>query len=350
METYKQNPDFLNIGRKLLDWYSVYGRDLPFRKTKNPYKIWICEVVFQQTRIAQGMSHYLNFIERFPDIKSLADASTDDVLLHWKGLGYYSRAMNIHKAAKQIVEEFNGEFPSEYRDILKLKGIGKYTAAAVSSICFGGDYPAIDGNFYRVISRLFADDYDISKSTAFQYFSEISMKIIPENRTGDFNQAMMDLGSEICKPKNPVCIICPVNEDCLAFSTGKTNLFPVKNKKTEVKDLSLTYYFVSFEDKFLIRRRGTDFIWKNLYEFPVSVPEDWEQYIAKHTNVKHKLTHRNLNIDIYTVNLPHQNLFEDFASEGGFIISSFEESQSKSFPKPLENYIKHSAVGEASFH
>lgn len=222
--------DFQHIGNTLLHWYKNNARDLPFRQTTDPYKIWICEIVFQQTRINQGLNHYNNFIKRFPDVKILAEANEDEVLLHWKGLGYYSRAINIHKAAKQIMTDYNGSFPSDYEEILKLKGVGKYTAAAVSSICFDGKMPAVDGNFYRVLSRFFADDFDISNSKAFNYFSELATLIMPE-KVGDFNQAMMDLGSEICKPKNPLCGECPIDQNCLAFSLEKISSFPVKTKK-----------------------------------------------------------------------------------------------------------------------
>ena len=177
MKPKKQNADFLHVGEKLLAWYKIHGRDLPFRKTRNPYKIWICEIVFQQTRIEQGLNHYNRFIERFPDVETLANTETDEVLLYWKGLGYYSRALNVHKAAKQIVKDFNAKFPEKYEDILSLKGVGKYTAAAVSSICFGMKIPAVDGNFYRVLSRVFADDFDISNTSAFNYFSTIAFII-----------------------------------------------------------------------------------------------------------------------------------------------------------------------------
>lgn len=340
MEINKQNPDFLNIGKKILDWYATNGRDLPFRNTKNPYKIWICEIVFQQTKIAQGLQHYLRFTERFPNVETLANAHIDEVLLYWKGLGYYSRAMNVHKAAKQIMEDFNGVFPSEYKDIVQLKGVGKYTAAAVSSICFGGHYPAVDGNFYRVLSRFFAEDYDISKANAFAYFSDLSLNIMPVGRAGDFNQAMMDLGSEVCKPKSPFCMFCPINEDCVAYNTGTIENFPVKNKRTEVKELFLKYYFVAYQSHFLVRRRGTDFIWKNLYEFPTEIPEKWEKNIQNHTQYKHKLTHRNLSIDIYYAEVSSMQELENFAKEYSFEIMDRVEAEQKSFPKPLQDYIE----------
>jgi len=323
----------------LLKWYDKNARDLPFRKTRDPYKIWICEIVFQQTRIAQGLNHYNNFIERFPDVKTLAESSEDDVLLYWKGLGYYSRAINIHKASQQIINDYNGIFPSDYEEILKLKGIGKYTAAAVSSICFGGKTPAVDGNFYRVLSRIFADDFDISNSRAFNYFSELSTLIMPEN-VGDFNQAMMDLGSEICKPKNPLCGECPVNADCLAFSLHKTSQFPVKTKKVKAEDLSLKYYFVHRNGKFLIQQRKDDFIWKKLFEFPLMISDDLNTFIKSVKTVSHKLTHKNLSIEIFNVEVDSESAWEDFIAQNNYIITDVEGSHERSFPKPLENYIQ----------
>lgn len=339
MKTKNQNADFLHVGEKLLAWYKIHGRDLPFRNTNDPYKIWICEIIFQQTRIEQGLNHYNNFIERFPDVQTLAKVETDEVLLYWKGLGYYSRALNLHKAALQIVHDFKGEFPEKYEDILNLSGVGKYTAAAVSSICFGAKIPAVDGNFYRVLSRVFADGFDISNSRAFQYFSELALLMMPENEAGHFNEAMMDLGSEICKPKNPKCEICPLSKDCLAFNTGTIQNFPVKTKKTKPTDLELTYYFVAFEDQFLIRQRGDDFIWKKLYEFPITIPADFQDFIIGQKTIAHKLTHKNLTIHIYKVEMPDFKNFEKFAKIENFIITSLGDSHQKSFPKPLENYL-----------
>lgn len=340
MKTKKQNADFLHVGEKLLAWYRTHGRDLPFRSTKDPYKIWICEIIFQQTRIEQGLNHYHNFINRFPDVETLANADTDEVMLYWKGLGYYSRALNLHKAAQQIMEDYQGTFPEKYDDILQLKGVGKYTAAAISSICFGAKIPAVDGNFYRVLSRVFADDFDVSNSKAFQYFSELALLIMPEKQAGPFNEAMMDLGSEICKPRNPKCEICPLNKDCLAFNLGKIQDFPVKSKKVKPQDLELTYYFVEFGDSFLIKQRKEDFIWKKLYEFPVEIPESFSEYIVSMKTVLHKLTHKNLKIHIYKVNLPTKKVLNDFAKEYDYTIANLEDSHQKSFPKPLENYLK----------
>ncbi|SDQ10335.1 A/G-specific DNA-adenine glycosylase [Chryseobacterium soldanellicola] len=334
-----ENQDFKQIGSKLLDWYKKNARDLPFRQTKDPYKIWICEIVFQQTRISQGLNHYNNFVKRFPDVKTLAEAPEDEVLLYWKGLGYYSRAINIHKAAQQIMTDYYGVFPHDYEEILKLKGIGKYTAAAVSSICFDSKMPAVDGNFYRVLSRIFADDFDISNSRAFNYFSELAQLVLPEN-VGDFNQAMMDLGSEICKPKNPLCHECPLNQDCLAFQLNKVSEFPVKTKKVKAADLDLKYYFVHRNGQFLIQQRKDDFIWKKLFEFPPEISEELMPFIKSVKNVNHKLTHKNLSIEIFNVEVDSESVWEDFIIKNQYIITDFEGSHEKSFPKPLENYIQ----------
>ena len=341
LEKNFRDSNFLHVGNKLLAWYKENARDLPFRKTKDPYKIWICEIVFQQTRIAQGLNHYNNFIKRFPDVASLAIAEEDEVLLYWKGLGYYSRAINIHKAAKQIMTDHNGVFPPQYEDILLLKGVGKYTAAAITSICFDGKMPAVDGNFYRVLSRVFADDFDISNSRAFAYFSELAALVLPEN-VGDFNQAMMDLGSEICKPKNPLCHECPLEDDCLAFSLNKVSDFPVKTKKVKTEDLHLKYYFIHYKGEFVIQQRGDDFIWKKLFEFPTVIPEDLELFIKGFKTLHHKLTHKNLTIDIYDTEVTSQAIWSDFIKKNEYTVTDFYGSQEKSFPKPLENYIQNS--------
>lgn len=341
MEKNNRNSDYLYLGNKLLNWYKENARDLPFRKTKDPYKIWICEIVFQQTRINQGLNHYNNFIKRFPDVKSLADAEENEVLLYWKGLGYYSRAINLHKAARQIMNDYRGVFPSQYEEILKLKGVGKYTAAAVSSICFDSKIPAVDGNFYRVLSRFFADDFDISNSRAFIYFSELAGLIIPEN-VGDFNQAMMDLGSEICKPKNPLCKECPLHESCLAFSLNKISEFPVKTKKVKAEALHLKYYFVHRNGQFLIQQRKDDFIWKKLFEFIPLISEELKPYIKGTKIVSHKLTHKNLSIEISDVEVTSKTVWDDFIAKNQYLVMDFEASHEKSFPKPLENYIQNS--------
>lgn len=346
MKTNKQNADFLHIGKKLIKWYDTNARQLPWRENRHPYNIWICEILLQQTQVKQGLGHYLRFIERFPTVQELHKAPEDEVLLYWKGLGYYSRAINLHKAAHQIIEEFDGEFPNQYPEILKLKGVGKYTAAAIASISFDEKIPAIDGNFYRVLSRIFADGFDISASKAFQYFTDLALLIMPEDKPGDFNQAIMDIGSEVCRPKNPLCGECPVNDDCLAYQTGRIAEFPVKTKKTKVTDLNLKYYFIKFRNQFLIKQRGNDFIWKKLYEFPTAIPADWEHLIVNSKIISHKLTHKNMTIEISTLELESKKALEKFASDNDFMIVDEKLADEKSFPKPLETFYKKRDVAE----
>ena len=336
-KTYK---DFPNIGLKISQWYSLNARDLPWRRTQNPYEIWISEIVLQQTRVEQGKNHYINLIERFPDVKTLADAEIDEVLLYWKGLGYYSRAINLHKAAKQVMEDFGGVFPSTFNEILKLKGVGKYTAAAISSICFNENIPAIDGNFYRVLSRIFADDFDVSSTKAYQYFYELALLVMPKKNPGDFNQAIMDIGSGICKPKNPNCEVCPVQQDCLAYASGKVLQFPVKSKKVKAQDLKLHYYYITCGEDFLVKQRDDSFIWKKLYDFPEEISGDYETNIIEDVKVLHKLTHKNLEISIAKVLIDNRKEFENYAKKNHFLIMNYEASHQKSFPKPLENYLK----------
>lgn len=340
MKTTQQNSDFLHIGRKLLLWYGENARLLPWRETQNPYYIWISEIILQQTRVEQGLNYYLNFIQKFPDIQSLANAEIDEVLLYWKGLGYYSRAINLHKAAQQVMNDYQGKFPSTYDEILKLKGIGKYTAAAISSICFNEKVPAVDGNFYRVLSRIFADDFDISKTKAHQYFSDLTLLIMPNSDFGNFNQAVMDLGANICKPKNPDCEKCPVQQDCLAFSLGKATDFPIKTKKIKAESMDLHYYFVLYQEHFLIRQRGDASIWKKLYEFPAEIPAYLTPYIIKEEKTLHKLTHKNLNITIYSVFLDNEKDFKQFKNEQNFISLKIEDFHQKSFPKPLQSFLE----------
>ena len=346
MKTNKQNADFLHIGKKLIKWYDHNARPLPWRENRLPYNIWISEIVLQQTQVKQGLGHYLRFIDRFPTVKALHNATEDEVLLYWKGLGYYSRAINLHKAAHQIVEEYEGEFPKNYHEILNLKGVGKYTAAAIASICYEEKVPAVDGNFYRVLSRIFADNFDISKSKAFQYFSNLALRMMPDDKPGEFNQAIMDLGSEICKPKNPLCQDCPVNDDCNAFITGTISDYPVKTKKVKVMNLNLTYFFVHYQHQFLIKQRGNDFIWKKLYEFPTSVPAEWEDLIINSKIINHKLTHKNMTIEINKIELESKKALEKFASDNHFIIVNEKLADEKSFPKPLEDYYKKISIPE----
>ena len=337
MKSDKQSADLVTIGKKITAWYALHGRSLPFRENRSPYFVWVAEIVFQQTRIAQGMCHYLNFIQKFPDVQSLATASPDDVMLAWQGLGYYSRAINLQRAAQQIIEDFGGQFPEKYEDILKLKGVGRYTAAAVSSICFGERRAAIDGNFYRVLSRLFALDIDITASAAYAVFEGFALRMMPED-PGAFNEAIMDLGSEVCTPKNPRCYCCPVQNDCVAYNTGTTDQFPIKKSKVAVRDMELDYQFITNGKDFLATQRDASSIWKNLFQFPSGLAIHNQYFIGK-TGIRHKLTHRNLTIHISIYVVPPEYLEKILAGHDTILAIAATNFHEKSFPKPLQQFL-----------
>lgn len=340
METSKQYPDFVHIGMKILLWFEKNGRKLPFREEKSPYFIWISEVIFQQTRIQQGMEHYLRFVERFPTVQHLASATEDEVMLYWKGLGYYSRAINLHHAAQQIMNDYSGEIPSDYRALLRLKGVGKYIASAVMSIAFNQPYPAVDGNLYRVLSRFFCDDYDISQSKAFDYFSELAMRMMPVERAGDFNEAMMDIGAEICTPKNPRCTLCPIHTDCMAYSVGKVLEFPIKKKKIVKKKETIDYFFLHDGQSFWAKQRGKETFWKSLYEFPSSIPEKYSEMIYDTYQVRHQFTHKDLTINIHLLERKSEETLEEMSIMEHFEKIDFDKMDNFSFPKPLQDFLR----------
>ena len=254
----------------ILQWYDLNKRDLPWRSTKEPYKIWVSEIILQQTRVVNGIIYYHRFIEHFPNLHSLANADENDVLLIWQGLGYYSRARNLHFSAKYIVDKLNSNFPNTFQDIIKLKGIGDYTASAISSICFEEKVPAIDGNIFRILSRLFELKESFYSNKFKTKIKKLALEIMPNNRFGDYNQALMDYGSIICKPKNPLCSECVVSTMCKSFKKNKVHLYPVKKKKNKLKTYYYEYIIVIKENKFLIKKIDNG-IWKNLFQFPVSI-------------------------------------------------------------------------------
>lgn len=258
--------DFHN---QLISWYVREGRDLPWRRTSNPYHIWICEIILQQTRVNQGMPYYSRFIERFPDVTSLAQASEEEVLAYWQGLGYYSRARNLLQAARQIVQHFGGKLPADYQQLLKIKGIGKYTAGAIASMAFNLPHAAIDGNVYRVLARLFNDSTPIDSSNAYQYFEKMLMKIFDESRPSLFNQAIIELGALVCLPRSPICKACPVSKYCLAFKHSSQYQLPVKKQTIQVKKRYFYYFVLHNNDQIVLRKRTGDDIWKMLYDFPL---------------------------------------------------------------------------------
>lgn len=253
----------------LLDWYAREGRDLPWRRTRDPYRIWLSEVILQQTRVAQGTEYYLRFTERFPDVASLAAASEDEVLKLWQGLGYYSRARNLHAAARQIVERFGGRFPATLDEVRSLRGVGDYTAAAVCSAAYDTPCAVVDGNVYRVLARLFDLDVPIDTTAGKRAFAELAQSQLDTAHPGRYNQSIMDFGAIQCTPVSPRCEGCPLAGRCLALAAGTVAARPVKQGKTRVRDRWFHYLHVSSGDRTLLRRREGSDIWQGLYEFPL---------------------------------------------------------------------------------
>lgn len=253
----------------LLDWYAREGRDLPWRRTRDPYRIWLSEVILQQTRVAQGTEYYLRFTERFPDVASLAAAPEDEVLKLWQGLGYYSRARNLHAAARQVVERFGGRFPVALEEVRSLRGVGDYTAAAICSAAYDAPCAVVDGNVYRVLARLFDLDAPIDSTAGKRAFAELAQSQLDTAHPGRYNQAIMDFGALRCTPSSPRCEACPLAGRCLALAAGTVAARPVKQGKTRVRDRWFNYLHVSSGDRTLLRRREGRDIWQGLYEFPL---------------------------------------------------------------------------------
>jgi len=264
--------DFFNS--QIHHWYAISKRDLPWRNSRNPYFIWLSEIILQQTRIDQGLAYYLRFTEEFPTINDLANASEDQVLKLWQGLGYYSRARNLFFTAKYINQHHHGMFPDDYNSIRSLKGIGEYTAAAIASISFNLEYPAVDGNVFRVLSRFFGIQEPIDTNSGKKVFNELAKKLIKGTNPGMHNQALMEFGALQCTPRKPDCSQCPLNEGCFAFGSGKIGDLPVKLNKTKQRDRYFNYLVLKSENHLWIQKRSENDIWKNLFEFPLIETEE----------------------------------------------------------------------------
>ena len=257
----------MNFSKLLIDWYLSNQRELPWRKTKNPYHIWLSEIMLQQTRVAQGLPYYLRFTEEFPTVFDLAEASEEKVLKLWQGLGYYSRARNLHFTAKEIVKNHQGQFPSDYHQLLKLKGIGSYTAAAITSFAFNQPYAVVDGNVIRVLSRVFGIEIPYDSVTGKKRFQQLAQELLIKNKPGMYNQAIMEFGALQCKPKSPNCSICPMQDFCIAYQAMEVHAFPVRSKKIKVKERFLHFLMIQTDNGICIGKRKSG-IWNGLYEFP----------------------------------------------------------------------------------
>ncbi|MFH0760696.1 MAG: A/G-specific adenine glycosylase [Bacteroidota bacterium] len=330
----------MQIGPDLLDWYDKNRRSLPWRGSRNPYVIWISEIIFQQTRIGQGTSYFLRFIERFPDILSLALAEEDEVLRLWQGLGYYSRARNLMSTARKIMTDYNGQFPSDFKLISELKGIGDYTASCITSICFQMPNAAVDGNVFRVLSRLFADSTPINSGAGKKRFKELAQSLITPDRPGDFNEAMMDLGAMICTPRSPICLECPLTRLCKAYSSTTQVSYPVKTAGRMRSVRLMEYVLVKSDERILVRKRTGAGIWKGLYELPS--PASGASGLPEISRIIHPLSHADLDIRFYQTGEPDT----DVAAEKDLIWIEIEKISQYPFPKPLADFIKGNTISD----
>ncbi|WP_319478793.1 A/G-specific adenine glycosylase [uncultured Draconibacterium sp.] len=258
-----------NFHTNIYNWYNINKRDLPWRKDRNPYKIWLSEIILQQTRVEQGKNYFYRFVENYPTVNDLANAHEDEVLKLWQGLGYYSRARNLHASAKIIASQYNGTFPNDYKSIIALKGVGPYTAAAVASIAFNLPYPAVDGNIYRVLSRYYGIETPIDSSAGKKAFNELAEELIRGQNPGMHNQALMEFGALQCVPKSPKCENCPLVDSCFAYTKGLVSQLPVKEKKTKQRHRYFYYYLYDMGDSILLDKRSGNDIWQNLYQLPL---------------------------------------------------------------------------------
>lgn len=320
-------------------WYGVNHRDLPWRNTTNPYFIWLSEVILQQTRVQQGLSYYDKFTTYYPSLRQLATAEEQEVLNLWQGLGYYSRARNMHKTARHIVEHLNGEFPATLNGLLSLPGVGNYTAAAVGSFAFDLPLAVVDGNVYRVLSRYFNLDEFIDTGKGQKYFQQLADELLDKERPALHNQAIMELGALVCTPKNPSCAICPLQTSCEAKQEHTWSDLPKKKGKVKVKNRTFHYFVVIQDDALILQQRGDKDIWANMYEFPLiegeSLPESLPDGITRVKTVTHKLTHQHLAVHFYNAH----TLLDFFSTENQFLIP-FESLKNYPLPRVIEKFLE----------
>lgn len=308
------------VSKTLINWYSNNKRELPWRQTKDPYCIWLSEIILQQTQIKQGLPYYESFLREFPTVFHLANADESQVLKLWQGLGYYSRARNLHATAKYIVEKLNGEFPTTYKDLLQLKGVGDYTASAIASICFNQPAAVVDGNVYRVLSRYFGIDTPINSTQGKKGFKQLAQELIDEKNPADFNQAIMEFGAVQCKPQNPNCGICPLQHGCMALQKNRINALPVKNKSKQVAKKHFNFLVIISKDhKTILEKREGKGIWQNLYQFPLLETKTavTEKNISKQLSSHELLKGVDFEVSLYNDNtiihkLSHQHLHTKF--------------------------------------
>ena len=292
------------LGQEFIKWYDIHKRNLPWRHTKDPYQIWLSEIILQQTRVDQGLPYFLKFVNAFSSIDRLAAASEQEVLSLWQGLGYYSRGRNLHQTAQIITNEFNGIFPNTFEGLIKLKGVGPYTAAAIASFAFDLPHAVVDGNVFRVLSRYFGIDLAINSTTGKKTFEKIAAEVLNTQQPALHNQAIMEFGALQCKPVAPKCHLCPLQFSCISFSEGRVHLLPVKEKKIKVRQRFFVYHIeIDKQNRLAFQRRTAGDIWEGLFQFPLiefQSSEEMQAYLSKFDGnwqspkFKHVLTHQKI--------------------------------------------------------
>lgn len=343
----------MNFNAELVNWYNNNKRDLPWRNTTDAYIIWLSEIILQQTRVEQGMPYFYRFAKRYPTVTAFAAAHEDEVLRLWQGLGYYSRGRNMLKTAQLVQEKYNGVFPVKYDELIKLKGIGEYTAAAISSFSANEARAVVDGNVYRVLARYFGVDEPINSPKGKKMFQQMADGLLNKEQPAAHNQAMMEFGAMLCKPKNPACGICPLRVGCVAFKTNATGYLPVKLKTVKIRKRFFNYMLISDGKKILINKRGEGDIWANMYDLPlIETPELMEavevlalpqmnvfgQNIALKENsavIKHVLTHQHLFIRFFVLKDFPEKLQERW------FITDVEDLENIALPKAIFIFIKY---------
>ncbi|MGN0309312.1 MAG: A/G-specific adenine glycosylase [Bacteroides sp.] len=336
----------------LLTWYKAFGRHLPWRESRDPYRIWISEIILQQTRVEQGMDYYLRFVERFPDVVSLAAASLDEVMKYWQGLGYYSRARHLHEAARSI----QGAFPRTYEEVRALSGVGDYTAAAICSFAYDLPCAVVDGNVYRVLTRFFGIDRPIDTAAGKREVGQLAQTLLSKEHPADFNQAIMDFGALVCTPRQPRCEACPFAGGCRALEQQAVEAYPVKSHKTKVTDRYFHYIYVRAGAYTFFNKRQADDIWKGLYELPLvesDAPLSVEQLVRTDAfarflapgeepqveflqqGIKHQLSHRTIHASFFQVVLP-----EDTRSFSTFLRTSVAEVENYAVPRLIQAFFE----------
>jgi A/G-specific adenine glycosylase len=349
------------FANSLLRWYPVNKRDLPWRNTKDPYIIWLSEVILQQTRVAQGLPYFERFLSRFPTVYNLASAPIDEVMRLWQGLGYYSRARNLHACAQDIVSSRGGRFPPTYKELLQLKGVGNYTAAAIASFAFGEKVAVVDGNVFRVLSRYFGLASDIGSIKGKRDFEHLANEVIPAGAPDEYNQAIMEFGALQCVPKNPICEECPLATGCFAYRKDMVGQLPVKEKKVKVSERAFLYFHVNCGDEVIVKQRGPNDIWQGLVDFPLEELGGLEEIdlnlspllielqafrptveFDPEKNYKHILTHQRIfsNFVKLDISQDQKHLVKKWAGERGYFPVNEDQLEKLGKPNLIVKYLK----------